>query len=281
MAGVLGLTKDDALAAWAKQVRGNREQAERVREAPPSNDFYAHVAHAFTADPRRTDEPALDALRELVQPGETWLDIGAGGGRYALPLALLAKEVVALDPSDGMLAALAQSAKEHGISNARAVHARWPNADQPISADVSLISHVGYDIEDIGPFVDQLEAHTRRMCAVMLYDRSPVSYFAPLWQAVHGEPRVLLPGLGDFVALLFARGRAPSLTTITLPQRGFQDVAALHGASRRPLWVLPDTPEDERLATAVAQLAVPVEGGVGLSARPRVLGLVTWQPSRP
>ena len=81
------------------------------------------------------------------------------------------------------------------------------------------MSQVGYDIEDIGPFVDQLEAHTRRMCAVMLYDNTPLRYFAPLWPLVHGEPRVALPALGEFVTLLFARGRAPSLSTITLPQR--------------------------------------------------------------
>src|SRR4051812_15244474 len=127
------------------------------------------------------------------------------------------------------------------------------------------MSQVGYDIEDIGPFVEQLEAHTRRMCAVMLYDNTPLRYFAPLWPLVHGEPRVGLPGMREFVTLLFARGRAPSLTTITLPQPSFEDVEALHRASRRPLWVLPNTPEDERLGRAVRSLALPVDAGVGLS----------------
>ena len=44
---------------------------------------------------------------------------------------------------------------------------------------------------------------------------------------------------------------------------------ALHRASRRPLWVLPDTPEDERLGRAVRELAIPVDGGVGLSSQGR------------
>ena len=49
-----------------------------IREVPDGTDFYAPVTGLFRADPTRTDEPALDALRRLVRPGETWLDIGAG-----------------------------------------------------------------------------------------------------------------------------------------------------------------------------------------------------------
>jgi hypothetical protein len=69
-------------------VRANREQAERVREDTEGTDFYAPIAQVFRADPRRTDEPALDRLLGLARPEDTWLDIGAGGGRYALPVAL-------------------------------------------------------------------------------------------------------------------------------------------------------------------------------------------------
>src|SRR5262245_40636135 len=60
----------DALPAWARRVRANHEQAERVREGVPSRDFYAPMAPRFRADPRRTDEPVLDLLRSLVVPGE-------------------------------------------------------------------------------------------------------------------------------------------------------------------------------------------------------------------
>src|ERR1700730_14502450 len=75
----------DALRAWGTRVRANREQVDRFREASPT-DFYAPVAGMFRADPRRRDEPTLEALRALVQPSDTVLDISAGGGRLALPL---------------------------------------------------------------------------------------------------------------------------------------------------------------------------------------------------
>src|SRR5436305_2593495 len=95
-------TAEEALRAWGARVRANREQVEHFREASPA-DFYAPIASMFRADPRRQDEPALQALRQLARPDDTVLDIGAGGGRYALPLALATREVVAIEPSEGML----------------------------------------------------------------------------------------------------------------------------------------------------------------------------------
>jgi SAM-dependent methyltransferase len=269
----------DAIAAWGVLVKAEREQTESLPNRPRPEDFYAPIAQAFRDDPHRKDDPLLELLRPLARPDETWLDLGAGGGRYTVPLALAVSRVYAVEPSAGMREQLAAAIHEHNIGNIDTFAERWPSPTSAVPiADVGFMSQVGYDIEDIGPFVDQLEAHTRRMCAVMLYDNTPLRYFAPLWPLVHGEPRVALPALYEFVALLYARGQAPAVTTITLPQRGFEDVEALHRASRRPLWVLPDTPEDGRLGRAARELALPVEGGVGLSSRRRALGIVTWEP---
>ena len=162
---------DLAELAWADRVRRNRDQVDRHREVPDGPDFYGPVTGLFRADPRRTDEPA--ARRPpgaLSGPGITvWLDIGAGAGRYALPLALHVREVVAVEPSDGMRAALAELMDEHGIANVRVVADRWPpepgSPEARLRADVALIAHLGYDIEAIGPFLDAMEAAAERAAA--------------------------------------------------------------------------------------------------------------------
>jgi SAM-dependent methyltransferase len=270
-------TPRDALQAWAQRVRANREQAERVREGVPSRDFYASVASRFGADPGRADEPALDLLRALVVTGETWLDIGAGGGRYALPLALLAREVIAVDPSEGMRGVLAASMAEHGIANIRIVPARWPMESAP-SADVALIANLGHDIEDIGSFLDTMEASARRLCVAVMVHPAPPYLAEPFWPAIHGEARVPLPALSEFLILLLARGRLFELRLLSRPPQTYADPDGPLPWLYQQLFVEPHTDKGQRLA-GLARAAMIARGDRwALSWDPAPLGIVTWQP---
>ncbi len=76
-------TAAGALAAWAARVRADREQVERLRELDDPADYYAPMADRFRADPHRTDDQVVAALSAIARPRDVWLDIGAGGGRYA------------------------------------------------------------------------------------------------------------------------------------------------------------------------------------------------------
>jgi SAM-dependent methyltransferase len=275
---VLRPSAGQALAAWATLVRADNDQVEALPNRPRPEDFYAPVAEQFRADPRRTNDPVLDFLRSLIRPDESWLDLGAGGGRNALPIALLAKRVYAVEPSAGMRAVLASAIAEHSIRNVDIFEERWPGRSDCPVAEVGLISQVGYDIADVGPFLDQFEAHSSRMCIAVLFERAPVQDFAPLWRAVHGDDRALLPGLREMVALLFARGRLPEITLFETRRPAFESNEQLHRAARRPTWVVEGSAQDERLRQAVADIAIEVEGGYALSARPRMLGVVRWRP---
>ena len=274
-------------SAWAARVRANAEQVERFREMPDGSDFYAPVSGLFRADPTRTDDPALDALLRLVRPGDRWLDIGAGAGRYALPLArALAPaggEVVAVDPSRSMLDALREIAAEHGIDNVRPVEMRWPPADAArpgFAADVALIAHVSYDIEAIGPFVEAMEWSARRLCVAILMERQPASIADVCWPPVHGEARVPLPALPDFVELLRARGREPSVEQLEREPRRFESRDELEGLLRRQLWVASGSEADRRFGAALDDLVVTGDdGAVGLvGQRSLRIGIVTWSP---
>ena len=274
---VLRPTEVEALAEWARRVRANRDQAERVREAPERPDFYAPVAASFKADPRRPDEEALNILLSLVQPEDRWLDIGAGGGRYALPLALAAREVVALDPSEGMLAVLREGMAEHDIQNVRIVQSRWPGAEK-VRADCCLMSHIGYDIEDIGPFLDAMDDTASRLCVAVLLARAPAFVAEPFWPIVHGEERAPLPALREFLTLQMARGR---ICEVRLSQReaGWysNDDAAL-GFLRQQLFVEPGGEGDSKLRAAVAALPHDAAGRVPSSTEAVPLGIVSWRP---
>ena len=276
---VLHPSKEEALALWAHRVRENREQAERFREAPERSDFYEPVAAMFKIDPRRTGEAALDILCSMVEPDETWLDIGAGAGRYALPLALRVRQVIVVEPSQAMVSNLRQSMDEYGIGNIRVIESRWPMKEPP-EADVALISHVGYDIEDFGTFLDAMEASARRLCVAMFLYGAPSSPVNPFWPPIHGEKRVLLPALREFLVLQLARGRLCEVRLSTFKMQSSQNRESPLSFLRQQLFIKPGGEKDRLLTRLVDEQAVKQEGRSSIDRNPGSLGIVSWTPPR-
>jgi SAM-dependent methyltransferase len=270
-------------SAWAERVRANRDQVDSVREVP-DRDFSAPVSALFVADPRRTGEEALDALLDLADPDETWLDIGAGAGRYALPLALHVNAVIAVEPSASMRNALRTGRAEHGLDNVTIVGAAWPAAlgelgEVPV-ADVSLIAHVGYDIEDIGPFLDAMEAATSRLCVAVMTDQSPASVADPFWPEVHGVERVPLPALPELAELLRARGRTVRIERVERLPRTFDSFDGLATFVRRQLWITEAGEKEQRFRAALAAQARELDDDAWTLRTPPVgsIGVMTWAP---
>jgi SAM-dependent methyltransferase len=270
-------------AAWAERVRANRVQVDEVREVP-DRDFYAPVSALFVADPRRTGEEALDALLAIADPDERWLDIGAGAGRYALPLALHVGEVIAVEPSASMRNALRTGRAEHGLDNVNIVGAAWPAAlselGEPPVADVALIAHVGYDVEEIGPFIDAMDAAASRLCVAVLTDRSPASAADPFWPVVHGVERIPLPALPELAELLRARGRTVRIERVERAPRTFDSFDGLATFLRRQLWVEEGGEKDRRFKEALSGMARELDDDGWTLRNPPVgeIGVMTWTP---
>ncbi len=249
------------LAEWQALVRANAEQVERLREWEDPPDFYAPVADTFRADPMRVDDDTLKSLLELSRPEDIWLDVGAGGGRYALALALRVDGVLAVEPSAGMRKVLGQVADEYGIQNVQVLIDRWPMAAGTPRADVALMAHVGYDIAEIGPFLDALEDAAARLCVALVMERQPGAGLAPLWEAVHGEPRAELPALRELVTLLLARGRLPEVRVVGQQAMAFASLEEARVACRRRLWIAEGSEKDQRLGAALPDVLAPLPDG--------------------
>jgi len=190
-----------------------------------------------------------------------------------------------LEPSDSMLAGLRDGARETGIHNVRIVEKRWPPENlghlgeakaESLAADVALIAHVGYDIEEIGPFLDAMEAASRRLCVAVLMERSPASVAYPFWQEAFGEPRAPLPALPEFVDLLRARGRQPSVEMVDAERRVWSSRGELLGFLRRQLWVDPGGRRDKLLEQLVEARLERVPNGFALAGEANPVGIVTW-----
>lgn len=266
----------DPFEAWGERARANRSLVERVRKQAP-DDFYRATADWFR--PGAEPPPELDALLEIARPDDTWLDIGAGGGRFALPLAPVVGEVVAIEPSAAMRAALGDAIAARGVGNIRILELRWPpgpGAGVPV-ADVALAANVLYDQEDARAFIEAIEAHARRSCAVILRERAPSTPDETIWQDLYGEPAAPLPAADDFIGLLSGSGRPHEVRRFEAARSFKLSLNEAHAMARQLYWVRPGSERDEHLRVLIAERYGDHRGMIEYRPAGRA-AVITWQP---
>ena len=266
---------------WRSRVKAHHAQSiNAMGSAALPDDFWESTAHHFRSDPHRTDDPALDRLLQMVSPGDTMLDVGGGGGRYALPLALKCRHVTVVEPSPSMVEVLKEGASEHGIRNLSVANAPWEDAAVE-SADLALSAHVLYGIEEVGPFILKMVARARRLVCILLHMESPQSHLAGAWRLVHGEERITLPGMRELVPVLWEMGIYPNLGMLEAasPRTYDSRESALIELKRR-LYVRPGTEQEERLLRNLDAILVQTPSGFAVrGAPPRRLALAWWETS--
>src|SRR5262249_30907881 len=75
-------------------------------EPLPDDPWGGETAQRYRYDPHRRLDANLEVVASYVQQEDVVIDVGGGAGRISLPLALRCREVVNVDASAGMLAAL-------------------------------------------------------------------------------------------------------------------------------------------------------------------------------
>src|SRR5262249_8248854 len=197
-----------------RMVRDEMLQAERVRstvDVPP--DFWQALAKNFRAPADPAADPTPEALAALIDPGDDVIDVGAGGGRIAIPLSRRCRRLVAVEPSPAMRAVLDEEIARHGVRNLSIVSARWEDAEVEPAALV-FAAHVTYGIQVIEPFLRKLGATARRRAALVAVTDPPQTPLAPFWRWVHGEERLRLPCRDELLAVLRELGVEPTVVPI-------------------------------------------------------------------
>ena len=153
--------------------------------------FWRDYATTYDANSGRIDRFAetLAAIQQFVQPTDTLLDVGAGTGRFALPLAQSAAHVTALDHAAPMLAILREKIAQQQISNITIQEAAWEDADVPMH-DVVLAAWSLYRLPDLVAGMRKLVDATRRTLIIVTSpgrapDETPLHlyFYGALWQA--------------------------------------------------------------------------------------------------
>ncbi len=266
-------------ARWRALVRRREAQVVRVAGAATSGPgHWDQRAAAFDACSRAHDlehDPLYRLLLSVV-PGRRLLDIGAGAGRYAVPLAATASAVTAVEPSSGMRARLSARLDEERRDNVRIVAGAWPDAAAAAGHhDVALVSHAIYGAADLVGFLDALEAAAPlRVVAIRV---EPMGYpVAGLFARLHGEPPVPDPTLATLVPVLLARGALPTVQYGTFGGGSpFATLADVQAWAAEQLRLAADDPRRGGLAEPIRALVA--ESPTGWHWRvPLHTGIVAW-----
>lgn len=234
-----GPLQGSAADAYAARVDAVNEQRRRFGRDRPREDRWAERAADFRHDPRRTPDPNLQAVLDLVRPDDVVVDVGGGAGRNGLPIALRCREVINVDPSPAMVRHFLEAAAEAGITNVRVIESDWLGASE-VEGDVVLAANVTYFVREIVPFVEKLERAARRLVVIDVWSVPPPARAAHLFAVVNGEPQVIAPGFRELLPVLWEMGILPDVRVLPAPFRGPRDE--------------PKT-RDEAIAFALSQVA--------------------------
>jgi SAM-dependent methyltransferase len=268
-----------AITDWKQRIEAHNAQTLRARAGREVSDLWSGIADNFRGHAHDTDDPVVRLVSEWLRPDSTVLDVGGGGGRYAIPLALKCRKVSVVEPSPSMIAVLQSASREAGVGNIAIVRQTWEEA-QVEKHNIAFCANVVYGVADIEPFVRKLQEAATQIVAIVVYYDAPLSSMSPLWEAVHEEKRIELPALPELLPVLWEMGIYPNVTTLpaaTRPSAPTLELAIQIG--RHFLYVEPGSEKDRRLEEVARGMAMqtPDGGWTVRAAHTRPQAAVWWQ----
>ena len=185
---------------WNKAIEGSRWGQ---RAGMP--EFWDERVDWFEELVRQSDRAGMIMSKIETKVDYTVLDIGAGPGTTAIPLAKIAKGVTVVEPSNGMLARLKENASKHNLTNIKYIPKKWEDVEigkgNDIEAgghDIVIASHslVIKDIKDA--LVKINDAVKRSVYIFIVAGRQNEKEGSSLWSLFNREKPRLRP---DYIYL--------------------------------------------------------------------------------
>ena len=195
---------------WAQ--RWQETVADRASLAAGHTDphYWDRRAKSFArATAARADE-FIQVIEPYVSPRKTLVDVGAGAGRHAVPLADRLEWVTAVEPSEGMRAQIPAR------DNMTVIASVWEDAEVA-QADLVICSHVLYGVADPVGFISKMNRTARERVFVMMRETELPHAGAELRRRLLGDAGPRMPRFSDLFNLLVQMGTAPDVHFLTYP----------------------------------------------------------------
>jgi SAM-dependent methyltransferase len=254
---------------WAEHWRSLVAEPSAAAGSHGDPSYWDRRAPSFARSTRARADEFLDVVAPYLSPRKTLIDVGAGAGRHALPLAERLEWVTAVEPSEGMRALIPLR------DNMTVVASTWEDA-AVAPADLVICCHVMYGVEEPVSFIAKMERSSHERIFIMMREVPMVHPAAVIRERLLGAEDPRMPRFTDLFMLLMQMGIAPDVDFIRYPivQRYVDIDEAL--ADCRPL-VGEGWDEAKARAILLEELAED-EGELVFECGVTLSGIAHWQP---
>jgi 16S rRNA G527 N7-methylase RsmG len=171
---------------------------------------------------RAMTEKRIEGMK--LSPDSRVLDIGAGPGTLAIPIAQRVAHVTAVEPSEGMVSVMRDNIDEYGLENVECVHKDWEAVD--VESDLSAPYDVVFASYSLG--MKDIRASVQKMLDasskyVYLYwfagETSWDMHSRKLWPLLHGREYQPAPKCDVLYNVLYDMGIYPNVSVFSLRAR--------------------------------------------------------------
>jgi SAM-dependent methyltransferase len=213
-------------ARWKQVV----EDRATLAHGHPNTDYWDRRAASFARSTQSRVDDFLRILDPYLSPRKTLIDVGAGAGRFATPLAQRLEWVTAVEPSEGMRSHIPPR------DNMTVIASTWEDAEVA-PADLVICSHVMYGVDDPVPFIQKMERSARDRVFIVMRESDLPHPAAALRRQLAGEAGPRLPRFSELFMLLVQMGITPDVDFLAYPsstryadiEEALVDVRALYG----------------------------------------------------
>jgi SAM-dependent methyltransferase len=260
------LLDTDWAAAWKRLVEARQGQASVVHDP----HYWDARAKSFAAATGGRRDGFLELLEPWLGPHKTLIDVGAGAGRYAVPLADRLDWVTAVEPSQGMRDLIPAR------DNMTVIASGWEEAE-PAPADLVICCHVLYGVADAPGFIAKLEAAATERVFIQLRHGQLRTPSDPLWELMVGTSRARQPQFADLWNLLEQIGIRAEVGV--LEYEGFQSWADLDEFLQEYRPPLEDHWDESKAEEWIAaNLSAGADGRLVYGRGRSTSGVAHWRP---
>jgi SAM-dependent methyltransferase len=134
-----------------------------TRKLHPTTEKLVERYKAHGQKQKERPDRLLDFVLKEVDANDTAIDIGAGTGRWTIPLAKTIKRVTAIEPTSGMAEMLKENLDNGRLMNVEILEQSWEDAT-PLMHDIVVCAHGMYASENLAAFVRKMEKCSRKRC---------------------------------------------------------------------------------------------------------------------